>query len=312
MFRQPLLAESLRAIGEGGRDAYYGGPIGAEIARAIQAAGGVMTAEDIADHRGDWVEPISTRYRDVEVATIPPNSQGITGLMALNVLSTLDWPMGEPLSADRLHAQIEAVKVAWSERDRCVADPDRGLADPAELLSSEHAAWLASRVSPERAQRFVPTNRPGGGTVYLCAADADGMMVSLIESNYMGFGSGIMGGSTGIMLQNRGAYFRLDPSHPNALGHDRGRCTRSCPACCCATARGGRVRRHGWRRPATDDGSACPGAGRRRPGSTGGGRPAPIRGRDGGRRHAARPRDRSSPTASRLPPWLGWRRVATS
>ena len=216
-FRQPLLAASLRRIAEGGRDAYYGGPIGAEIARAIQAAGGVMTAEDIAEHRGEWVEPISTRYRDVEVATIPPNSQGITALMALNVLSALDWPMGEPLSADRLHAQIEAVKVAWSERDRCVADPDRGLADPAELLSAEHAEWLASRLSREETHRYEPTNRPGGGTVYLCAADADGMMVSLIESNFMGFGSGIMGGSTGIMLHNRGAYFRLDPSHPNAL-----------------------------------------------------------------------------------------------
>jgi gamma-glutamyltranspeptidase / glutathione hydrolase len=216
-FRQPLLAGSLRRIADGGRDAYYGGPIGAEIARAVQAAGGVLTSEDIADHRGDWVEPISTRYRDVEVATIPPNSQGITALMALNVLSALDWPMGEPLSADRLHAQIESVKVAWSERDRCVADPDRGLADPAELLSAVHAGWLASRLSRERAHRYEPTNRPGGGTVYLCAADADGMMVSLIESNFMGFGSGNMGGSTGIMLQNRGAYFRLDPSHPNAL-----------------------------------------------------------------------------------------------
>ncbi|MGH2418142.1 MAG: gamma-glutamyltransferase family protein, partial [Candidatus Limnocylindria bacterium] len=216
-FRQPLLAASLRAIAEGGRDAYYGGPIGDEIARAIRAAGGVMTADDIAAHRGDWIEPISTTYADVEVATIPPNSQGITALMALNVLSTLDWPMGAPLSGNRLHAQIEAVKVAWSERDRCVADPERGLADPSVLLSREHAARLASRLSPDRAQRFVPANPPGGGTVYLCAADADGMMVSLIESNFMGFGSGIMGGSTGIMLQNRGAYFSLDPDHPNAL-----------------------------------------------------------------------------------------------
>ncbi|CAN5349627.1 gamma-glutamyltransferase family protein [soil metagenome] len=216
-FRQPMLAASLRAIAEGGREAYYGGPIGDEIARAIQAAGGLMTADDIASHSGDWVEPISTRYRDVDVATLPPNSQGITALMALNVLSTLDWPMGTPLSADRLHAQIEAVKVAWSERDRCIADPERGLADPSVLLSSEHAGWLASRLSPEQAHRYEPTNRPGGGTVYLCAADADGMMVSLIESNYMGFGSGVMGGSTGIMLQNRGAYFSLDPLHPNAL-----------------------------------------------------------------------------------------------
>jgi gamma-glutamyltranspeptidase/glutathione hydrolase len=125
--------------------------------------------------------------------------------------------MGAPLSAERLHAQLESVKVAWSERDRCVADPDRGLADPAELLSAEHASWLASRLSPDRAKRLTPTNPSGGGTVYLCASDGDGMMVSLIESNYMGFGSGVMGGSTGIMLQNRGAYFSLDPDHPNAL-----------------------------------------------------------------------------------------------
>lgn len=216
-FRQPTLAATLRRIADGGRDAFYGGPIGDGIARAIQAAGGVMAAEDLAAHRGDWVDPISTTYHGFEVATMPPNSQGITALMALNVLETLDWPMAAPMSADRLHAQIEAIKVAWSERDRCVADPDRGLADPSALLSSQHTGWLASRLSPERAQRFVPANRPGGGTVYLCAADADGMMVSLIESNYMGFGSGIMGGSTGIMLQNRGAYFSLDASHPNAL-----------------------------------------------------------------------------------------------
>jgi gamma-glutamyltranspeptidase/glutathione hydrolase len=215
--RQPLLAASLRAIAEGGRDAYYGGPIGDEMARAVQAAGGVLTADDIAAHRGNWVEPIATAYRDHELATIPPNSQGITALMALNVLSALEWPMGSPMSADRIHGQVEAIKVAWSERDRCVTDPDRGLADPSALLSDAHAAWLASRLSRERANLFEPANPPGGGTVYLCAADADGMLVSLIESNYMGFGSGIMGGSTGIMLQNRGAYFSLDPSHPNAL-----------------------------------------------------------------------------------------------
>ncbi len=214
-FRQPLLAGTLRTLADGGRDAYYGGPIGAEIARAIGVAGGAMTADDIAAHRGDWVEPISTAYGDVEVATMPPNSQGITALMALNVLSALDWPMDE--SSERIHAQVEALKVSWSERDRCVADPERGLADPSVLLSSEHARWLASRLSADRAHRYTPTNPPGGGTVYLCAADADGRMVSLIESNYMGFGSGIMGGSTGIMLQNRGAYFSLDPDHPNAL-----------------------------------------------------------------------------------------------
>ena len=214
-FAQPHLGATIRTLADGGRDAYYGGPIGEEIARAIGVAGGVMTGDDIARHTGTWVEPISTTYRDVEVATTPPNSQGITALMALNVIAALDWPMTAPV--DRLHGQIEAIKVAWSERDRCVADPERGLADPSVLLSEEHALWLASRLAPDRAQRYTPTNPPGGGTVYLCAADADGMMVSLIESNYMGFGSGIMGGRTGVMLQNRGAYFSLDPKHPNAL-----------------------------------------------------------------------------------------------
>ncbi|MGZ8475974.1 MAG: gamma-glutamyltransferase family protein, partial [Candidatus Limnocylindria bacterium] len=225
--RQPLLASTLRAIAAGGREAYYGGPIGAEIARAIQAAGGVMTEGDIAEHLGDWVDPISTVYRGVELATIPPNSQGITALMALNVLEVLaddrSWPAprrlpaGSLLDPERLHAQIEAAKVAWSERDRCVADAARALAQPADLLSPKHAGWMASRLSPNRAQRLEPTNPPGGGTVYLCAADAGGMMVSLIESNFMGFGSGVMAGSTGIMLQNRGAYFSLDTDHPNAL-----------------------------------------------------------------------------------------------
>jgi gamma-glutamyltranspeptidase/glutathione hydrolase len=221
-FRQPLLAATLRTLADGGRDAYYAGSIGAEIARAVQAAGGVLSVDDLAAHHGDWVDPISTAYDSMtgpyEVATIPPNSQGITALMALNVLSNLgDWPMGEPMSAQRIHTQAEATKVAWSERDRCVADPDRGLADPGQLLSDDHTRWLASRLSPTEAQSFIPVNPPGGGTVYLCAADADGMLVSLIESNYMGFGSGIMGGSTGIMLQNRGAYFSLDPTHPNVL-----------------------------------------------------------------------------------------------
>ena len=163
------------------------------------------------------MEPISVPYAGFEVATMPPNSQGITALMALNVLSRLDWPMGMPMSADRIHAQVEAIKVAWSERDRCVADPARGLADPSVLLSDAHTAALASRLSADRARTFVPANPPGGGTVYLCAADGDGMLVSLIESNYMGFGSGVMGGSTGIMLQNRGFGFRLQEGHPNCI-----------------------------------------------------------------------------------------------
>ncbi|HEX2221959.1 MAG TPA: gamma-glutamyltransferase family protein [Candidatus Limnocylindria bacterium] len=227
--RQPLLAATLRGVAAGGREAFYRGEIGVEIARAVQAAGGVLSGDDLAAHRGDWVEPVSTEYRGVRVATTPPNSQGITALIALNVLAALradGWPglpADSPLAADapldpeRLHAQLEAIKVAWSERDRCVTDPDRAICDTAALLTWDHAARLAARLDRRRAGRFLPTDQLGGGTVYLTAADAEGCMVSLIESNYMGFGSGVMGGSTGVMLQNRGAYFRLDPGDPNHL-----------------------------------------------------------------------------------------------
>jgi gamma-glutamyltranspeptidase/glutathione hydrolase len=228
--RQPLLAATLRRIAADGADAFYRGSLGAEIASAVQEAGGVLSVDDLAAHRGEWVQPISTRYRDVDVATVPPNSQGITALIALNVLAELEreggWP-GLPgerrlppearLDPDRLHAQTEAIKVAWSERDRCVSDPERRLCDPADLLSADHAASLAARLRPDRAGRFIPELAAAAGTVFLCAADADGGMVSLIESNWMGFGSGIMGGATGVMLQNRGNYFHLDPASPNAL-----------------------------------------------------------------------------------------------
>ncbi len=226
--RQPLLAATLRHLAAEGPAAYYHGPIGAEIARAVQASGGVLSTADLAAHSGEWVEPISTSYGGVEVATIPPNSQGIAALIALNVLSALadrEWPRlpaGAPLpaatipTAERVHAQVESLKIAWSERDRFVSDPARGLCDPGDLLTPAHAAELAERLDPATAGSFA-REAARGGTVYLCAADADGMMVSLIESNYMGFGSGVMGGRTGIMLQNRGAYFNLDPDHPNHL-----------------------------------------------------------------------------------------------
>jgi gamma-glutamyltranspeptidase / glutathione hydrolase len=226
LMRQPLLAETLRRIAEEGRDAYYRGAVGVEIALAVQAAGGVLTFDDLADHRGQWVDPISTHYHGVQVATVPPNSQGITALIALNVLTALardpSWAgslagSNVRLSADRLHAQLEAIKVAWSERDRCVAEPDRALCDIGELLSSEHAVRLAGRLRPASAGRFTPTSPPGGGTVFLCTADGEGRMVSLIQSNWMGFGSGVMGGGSGVMLHNRGNYFSLDPTHPNHL-----------------------------------------------------------------------------------------------
>jgi gamma-glutamyltranspeptidase/glutathione hydrolase len=228
--RQPLLAATLRCLMADGTEAFYRGDLATEIAHAVQAAGGVLSVEDLAAHHGVWVEPISARYSGVQVATVPPNSQGITALIALNVLTALaeagGWhglpsaaplPAGASLSADRVHAQLEALKVAWSERDRCVADPERRLYNCEALVTLEHAKGLAARLDSARARRFIPRTPPGGGTVFLCAADSDGMMVSLIQSNWMGFGSGIMGGETGVMLHNRGNYFSLDPGNPNHL-----------------------------------------------------------------------------------------------
>ena len=229
VLRQPQVAASLRLIALEGRDAYYRGPIAREIVSALGAAGGVMSLDDLAEHTGDWVEPISTRYRDVEVCTTPPNSQGITALIALNVLSALadggwhDLPADRPLPAGRfadarrIHAQAEAVKVAWDERNRLLGDPTARPVDLPTILSPDYAGTLAARLDPERAASPTQPLPAGGGTVYLAAADRSGMAVSLIESNYMGFGSGVMAGSSGIMLQNRGAYFSLEQGHANQL-----------------------------------------------------------------------------------------------
>jgi gamma-glutamyltranspeptidase/glutathione hydrolase len=228
LLRQTSLAATMRLIALEGRDAYYRGPIAREIVRALQASGGVMEVDDLAAHDGEWVDPIRTAYRDAEVAALPPNSQGITALIALNVLTAMagsgwsglpaDAPLaaGAPLSAERVHAQVEALKTAWAERDRIGPDAAAAGIDLAEVLSAAHAATLAPRPEPQAAGP-TPLARAGGGTVYLAAGDEDGNLVSLIESNYMGFGCGVMAGSTGIMLQNRGAYFSLDDAHPNRL-----------------------------------------------------------------------------------------------
>ena len=227
--RQPLLAATLRLLALEGRDAFYRGPIARDLVTALSAAGGVMALSDLAEHSGEWVEPVRTVYRDVEVCSTPPNSQGITALIALNVLDALrerGWPdlpadtpvaAEETLPAGRIHAQAEAIKVAWAERDAHVADPAVAPVDTESLLSRTHAATLAGRLDPNRAQVFEPDVSAGGGTVYLCAADSEGGMVSLIESNYMGFGAGIMAGEAGFMLQNRGAYFNLEDGARNAL-----------------------------------------------------------------------------------------------
>ncbi len=207
----PELAETLRAIAETHGEDFYSGDVAARIADFAAATGGVLTREDLAAHRSEWVEPISARYRDHEVWEIPPNGQGIATLIALNILDGLS-----PEQAADWHTQVEAVKLALADTHALVADPDVAEVPTSELLSAEHAARRRAAIS-ERASDPVAVDPRASDTVYLCATDEDGMMVSFIQSNFAGFGSGVVVPGTGVALQNRGSGFSLEPGHPNEL-----------------------------------------------------------------------------------------------
>ncbi len=221
IFHNPDLAWSLEQIAERGKDGYYKGEIRKRILEAIRRHGGVMTAEDLAEFSAEWVEPISTTYRDWTVYEMPPNGQGLAALLMLNMMET--FPLGEKEygfgSTKALHAMIEAKKLAYADLIKYIGDP-RGQTLPVQtLLSKPRAAERAKRIDPDHANCEVATGTlPGAGdTTYLTAVDRDGNMVSLIQSNYAAFGSGIVAEGTGFVLQNRGALFNLDPTSPNAL-----------------------------------------------------------------------------------------------
>jgi gamma-glutamyltranspeptidase / glutathione hydrolase len=228
VFRNPDLAWSLQQIAEHGRDAFYRGEISKKILESLRHHNGTMTAEDLADYSSEWAEPISTTYRDWTVYEMPPNGQGIAALEMLNIMET--FPMGQFGfgSAKALHAMIEAKKLAYADMAKYVADP-RGQKIPvAALLSKEWAKQRAQLIDAERAKCDVGAGElPGGSdTTYLSVVDRDGNMVSLIQSNYSGFGSGIVAPGTGFVLHNRGGLFTLDTASPNALaGHKRPRHT---------------------------------------------------------------------------------------
>jgi len=228
VFRNADLAWSLQQIAEHGRDAFYKGAITQKILDAIKHHNGTMTAEDLAAYSSEWVEPISTRYRDWTVYEMPPNGQGIAALEMLNIMET--FPMGEFGfgSAKALHAMIEAKKLAYADMAKYVADP-RGQKIPvAALLSKEWAKQRAQLIDAGQAKCDVGAGElPGGSdTTYLSVVDRDGNMVSLIQSNYDLFGSGIVAPGTGFALHNRGGLFTLDSASPNALaGHKRPRHT---------------------------------------------------------------------------------------
>jgi len=222
--RLPALAATLQRMAEAGFDDFYDGDLADRQAAGLASVGCRITEADLAAHTSTWTEPISTTYRGVRVTTHPPNSSGIVALELINILEQFEPPAASafgPIGCDDarwVHLGIEAAKLAMADRDFHLSDPAFVEIPVAELTSKAHAAELARLIDPEAAGRPPASTLPrGGGTIYLATVDGEGNAVSLIESNYLGFGSGVVDPATGIHYQNRGSYFSLDPEHPNVL-----------------------------------------------------------------------------------------------
>lgn len=214
-WRNPDAAETLRRIAATGAEDFYSGGIAEALDAHAARTGGLLTGDDLARHRSTWVAPVAARYRGHEVWELPPNGQGLAALLALHILDGADLA-ALPL-VERLHRQIEAVKLGFADAHAHVADPERVPVPTRALLSPGYAASRRALIT-ERAGEPTAGDPERGGTVYLCAADAGGMMVSLIQSTYLAFGSHVVLPGHGFALQNRGLGFRLDPAHPNAVG----------------------------------------------------------------------------------------------
>lgn len=210
-------ARTLRLLAEAGPRAFYEGEPAERIAAFARQCGGAMTHEDLRAYRPEWVEPISKDYRGYTVHEIPPNGQGIAALIALGILERFDLAALACDGVDAQHLQIEAMKLAFADVYRYVADPRAMELTPAQMLDDAYLDSRAALIEPRRAQRPVFGMPRAGGTVYLSAADERGTMVSFIQSNYMGFGSGVVVPQNGISLQNRGCGFSMDPRSPNVV-----------------------------------------------------------------------------------------------
>ncbi|HEX3662938.1 MAG TPA: gamma-glutamyltransferase [Acidobacteriaceae bacterium] len=223
VFRNPDLAHSLTLIANNGRDAYYQGPIAEKIVAFSKKEGGTMTAEDLADYAADWVDPLSTTYHGWTVYELPPNGQGIAALEMLNLMSQFPLASYGHNSADALHIMIEAKKLAYADLHRYIGDPKFSKIPVAGLLSPAYARDRARLIDPQHAHCDIgPGLPPAGDTTYLSVTDAQGNMVSLIQSNFQEFGARLVAPGTGFALQNRGALFNLDPGTPDVLaGHKR-------------------------------------------------------------------------------------------
>ncbi len=214
VLRQPALARTIERLAEDGPEAYYRGPVADAIAAAVQAAGGVLAPDDLARHEGRWAAPLRARYRDVEIAELPPPTQGVAALEALRILDGLDLPPDGP---ERQHLLIEAIKLALLDRDEHVTDPDAMRVPADALWSDDLVQSRRDAIDPDHAAAPAASIAHAGGTAYLCAADGDGLLVSLIQSNFLAFGSGVHVPDWGINLNNRGSSFDLDPAHVNVL-----------------------------------------------------------------------------------------------
>jgi gamma-glutamyltranspeptidase / glutathione hydrolase len=242
IFKNPALAKTLRLIGEKGRDAFYKGEIADKIDKFMQENGGFLRKADFEKHFSTWIDPVSTNYRGYDVFELPPNGQGIATLQILNILEGFDLKSMGRNSAETLHVMIEAKKVAWADRAKFYADPEFAKIPLAGLLSKEYATERRKLIDPEHAVKTVeagvpPANTPilpptrlplqdaaatpkrsptdDGDTIYMCTADDEGNMVSLIQSNYRGMGSGIVVPGVGFMFQDRGELFSMEPGHAN-------------------------------------------------------------------------------------------------
>ncbi len=216
IMRRPDLARTYRRIADDGRDAFYRGEIARQIAMFFKNERGLIALEDLETHTSDWVTPLSIPFAGLDVYELPPNTQGVAALQMLGLVDGLQ--LGEsPVGPDTVHLEVEVKKLAFADRNAYLTDPDHMRVDPASLIAADYLDRKRAQLDATHAQPSAVASGINGDTIYLCAADGDGNAVSLIQSNYRGFGSGLVVDGTGIVLQNRGAYFSLDPEHANAI-----------------------------------------------------------------------------------------------
>ena len=218
MFKNPDVGKALRLIADGGAQAYYKGDIARAILATEKELGGTMAADDLAEFSAEWVDPISTTYRGWKVYELPPNGQGMAALEMLNIMEQFSPAKEGPLSTEEIHTRVEAMKLAYADLAKYNADPRFAKVPVSGLLSKEYAKQRAQLINPQKANCNVDAGRPPeGDTTYFTVVDREGNIVSLIQSNFSGFGSGITVRGMGFALQNRGALFMLDPNVPDSL-----------------------------------------------------------------------------------------------